>query len=318
MTPELTGLEDAPCPMGCAPNDEVLWRGIDRQHPSEVMFQVVRCRDCTLMRTNPRPTIESMSAYYPSTYAPHAGVSPAALAGSVTTGLMARLKRGMRMDGTRDLVPPEVVEGRVLEVGCADGRFLSKLRERGLTGVGIEPSERAAASARARGFEVWTGGLESCPGFAEPFDLVVASHAFEHLHAPLDSFYKLRSWCTDRAWLACSVPDAGSLAARIFGSAWYDLDVPRHLFHYTPHTLSAVLARAGWRVEHTHWQRTLNSWMGSLAYGHFERWGASSRLGRHMLASTRSSLFRNLVWPLSGAFAAVRQSGRFVVWARAS
>ena len=34
-------------------------------------FAVVRCRHCDMIYTNPRPTAESLTAFYPSHYAPH-------------------------------------------------------------------------------------------------------------------------------------------------------------------------------------------------------------------------------------------------------
>ncbi|MEJ7712387.1 MAG: hypothetical protein WKF84_21660 [Pyrinomonadaceae bacterium] len=57
--------------MGCAPDDEPLFGGRDRLHDLPGIFQVVKCRVCGLMRTNPRPTPEAIGFYYPENYGPY-------------------------------------------------------------------------------------------------------------------------------------------------------------------------------------------------------------------------------------------------------
>ena len=64
-------LESIPCPMGCAPDDEELFVGRDRMHGKPGSFPVVRCRQCQLVRTTPRPTLEGAAFYYPDVYAPY-------------------------------------------------------------------------------------------------------------------------------------------------------------------------------------------------------------------------------------------------------
>lgn len=54
-------------------------------------------------------------------------------------------------------------------------------------------------------------------------------------------------WLTPGGWLAMSVPDAGSWMFRAFGDAWFCLDVPRHLYHFSARTLRMVLTACGFR-----------------------------------------------------------------------
>ena len=44
------------------------------------------------------------------------------------------------------------------------------------------------------------------------------------------------------------MPNAGSLQAALFGPRWFHLDLPRHLFHFTPRTLRALLERSGLEI----------------------------------------------------------------------
>src|SRR4051812_38486661 len=70
--PEGVELEDCPCPNGCVRSDSFILEGEDRLHGLPGRFLVVRCGGCELMRTNPRPTAATISAYYPSDYGPYA------------------------------------------------------------------------------------------------------------------------------------------------------------------------------------------------------------------------------------------------------
>jgi hypothetical protein len=49
--------------------------------------------------------------------------------------------------------------------------------------------------------------------------------------------------------LVVVVPNAASPEARLFGPWWLAVDLPRHLYHFTPKTISALMAKAGFRVQ---------------------------------------------------------------------
>lgn len=92
----------------------------------------------------------------------------------------------MRIDLTEiiDWIPRN---SRVLDLGCADGEFLARLREhRGVTGLGIEIDPDNLASAVGRGLDVIQqdidGGLENFQ--RDSFDIVVMAHALQALQHP--------------------------------------------------------------------------------------------------------------------------------------
>lgn len=64
---------------------------------------------------------------------------------------------------------------RFLDVGCGEGRFVRMLSARGLSGVGLDPSETLIATARARDprGEYRLGRAEELPFGAAEFELVV-------------------------------------------------------------------------------------------------------------------------------------------------
>lgn len=303
-------LEEVACPFGCADGDEFVVRGRDRLSNLPGEFDVVRCRQCGLMRTNPRPTPATIGVYYPDDYGPYQQtlVARAAPAASKVRGRLGRL-----LD-PRHHPLPSMVPGRMLEIGCGSGRFLHEMAGSGWHVSGIEFSPSAAAAARELGFEVHTGALEDAPDPPGAVDLVVGWMVLEHLHDPLAALRKLRRWSSDTGWLVLSVPDASAWDRRLFGDAWYALSLPLHLYHYTPATLRRALNASGWQVERVIYQRNPDNAVRSLAYRARERgWASAADVLEEVGAGRRLRRTRALLGWLLGALGA---SGRMTVWAR--
>jgi hypothetical protein len=52
-----------------------------------------------------------------------------------------------------------------------------------------------------------------------------------------------------RGWLVVSIPNAGSFEFSVFKETWHAVDLPRHLYHYTPKSLANLLEAGGWKME---------------------------------------------------------------------
>lgn len=73
----------------------------------------------------------------------------------------------------------------VLDIGCGDGILLAELKKRGITGVGLDLSETAAAIGRERGLDCRVHDLTEALPFADgSFDSVLAVDVLEHLYRP--------------------------------------------------------------------------------------------------------------------------------------
>ena len=141
------------------------------------------------------------------------------------------------------------VQGRLLDFGCGEGTFLTAARARGFAGVGIEPGG-AAAAARVAGHQV-LGSLDALP--SDPtFDVVTSFHSLEHVSDPRSVLTRLHGCMAPQAVLLIAVPNARGLQARLLGRHWLHLDVPRHLVHFGPKSLGALLARTGFVIEQQH------------------------------------------------------------------
>lgn len=302
-------MEHADCPLGCAPSDTLVLEGRDLVHHIPGVFRVVRCDGCSLMRTDPRPTVASIDRFYPPEYAlfqfGNQGGSPS---------MIERL--GRHVMNFRNTSIPLTPPGRLLEIGCASGSYLAKMKRFGWDVYGIEASPFAAATAAARGLPVYAGRVDTAPAPAVPVDIIVAWMVLEHLHDPLAALEAFRRWVRPNGWLALSVPDAGSIEFRLFKNNWYALDVPRHLFHFTVRTLRRILDATGWRIDRVLYQRLVGNAVASVGYA-LQHYSPSLPLGRKMAAFPFASKYWHAaVYPVSYILATLKQTGRVTVWAQ--
>jgi 2-polyprenyl-3-methyl-5-hydroxy-6-metoxy-1,4-benzoquinol methylase len=190
------------------------------------------------------------------------------------------------------------------------------MRARGWDAEGLEFAEAPAERARDLGFRVHVGPLETVDAPEGRFDLIVGWMVLEHLHHPVAALERLHSWAAPDAWLAVSVPNAAALEFRLFRDRWYALQLPTHLFHYTPATLRLLLERSGWRVERVLHQRSLANVMASTGYALADRHRLprlAARLQAYPQAAGRLAI---ALHPVATGLAALGQTGRMTVWAR--
>lgn len=309
-------LENVPCPLACPENDEIVLRGRDELYSMPGEFTVVKCRSCELMRTNPRPTADSIGSYYPDNYGPYreTQVEPPnqSRAGRIRSFFRPLVRW---IFDTKSEFLPGLQPGRLLEIGCASGSFLHRMAARGWQVEGIEFSEKAASAARGLGHQVHIGSVEDAPIPSSSFDLIVGWMVLEHLHKPVDSLKKLSEWANPNAWLVLSVPNANAWEFRVFKDKWYALHLPNHLYHFTPQTLEKILGAGGWELEKIHHQRSATNLIVSTAYlAESKGWRRLGNWLRDPLASGGKWFY--ILFPIAWFLGVCQQSGRMTVWAR--
>jgi 2-polyprenyl-3-methyl-5-hydroxy-6-metoxy-1,4-benzoquinol methylase len=223
------------CPCRAGAKAQPLFAATDSV--SGEQFEVVRCTACALARTDPQPSSDELDRYYPSGY--HRATKRYRL--GLDRGLWllhrARIRRIERLTGG---------PGQVLDVGCGPGRFLDHMRRRGWETRGTERSADAARQARdVLGLDVRAQELEEVVAEGISYDAVVLWHVAEHVHDPATTLRHIARLLRPGGVLLVAVPNFGSPEAKIGKAGWFHLDVPRHLFHFTPVTLMNLLSDAG-------------------------------------------------------------------------
>jgi SAM-dependent methyltransferase len=152
-------------------------------------------------------------------------------------------------EALRTMTLGEVPAGRLLDVGCGDGRFLAAMRAAGWQVRGVEPDARAARAARERlGIAVHAGTLESAELPAASFDAIAMSHVIEHVSDPVATLRECRRLLAPGGRLVAITPNLASLGRRRFGPAFIHLDPPRHLHLFSAGGLRACAQQAGLAV----------------------------------------------------------------------
>lgn len=244
------GSESPPCLCGSSAATEVL---VSRDYINwlEGRFRVVKCDECALLRTHPRPAPEELGPYYPDDYGPYGSAK-------VRGPLRRTIRRFIPPSKDSD-IPDFENPGRALELGCSHGSFLEELVNRGWSVTGVEYSENVASVARQRGHDVRVGPAEHMSFAPESFDLIVGWMVVEHMSEPTLVLSNAAKWAAPGARLAISVPNVESNSFRRFGPRWIALHLPNHLYHFSPKTITDTLARAGWRVDRVQHQVTVRT-----------------------------------------------------------
>lgn len=215
-------------------------------------FSLRQCDACGVVLTVPQP--DASERFYPARYRRYNR-----LVATVERWLYRRRVRGW----SYRLGPP----GTLLEVGCGDGWMLRALQERGWSVIGSERSvESAAFAARQQGLPVFVGGPEALRSSSR-LQVLVLFHVLEHLADPVAALARYAALLQSGGVLIVAVPNRESWQARWCGPAWFHLDVPRHLCHFSPRALTLALEQAGLRVE----RRSTVSWEHD-PYGWVQSW----------------------------------------------
>jgi SAM-dependent methyltransferase len=133
--------------------------------------------------------------------------------------------------------------GTLLDVGCSSGGVLRALGGNAWKLYGIETSMAEARKAEmSSGAQVFVGDILDAPFSPLSFDVITLFHVLEHVDRPKDVIRKLWEWLKPGGIVYLQVPNVRALEACIFRSYWYALELPRHLYHFSPVSLKRLFS----------------------------------------------------------------------------
>jgi SAM-dependent methyltransferase len=205
----------------------------DRFHLRRQMYRLVRCENCSGVWLASPPQPAEMGDHYTADY--HnaivtAGEGSAASRWKDQVKLISQYKSG----------------GALLDIGCSSGGFLSTVKGSVWKLYGIEMEESTAQRARATtGAEVFVGDAVAAPFLPASFDVITCFDVLEHVYSPREFLTKVREWLKPGGIYYAMMPNIDSWEARLFGSHWFGLELPRHLGHFSPRSLRYLMNELG-------------------------------------------------------------------------
>ena len=136
----------------------------------------------------------------------------------------------------------------LLDIGSGTGYFLNAAKDKGFKVFGIEKDIKAREySITHFGLDVqdeqslWNIGNES-------FDVITLWHVLEHMQNLNEVVAKLKSILKPNGVMILALPNHKSHDAKKYKEYWAAYDVPRHLWHFTPHTVEKLLNKHQFKI----------------------------------------------------------------------
>jgi 2-polyprenyl-3-methyl-5-hydroxy-6-metoxy-1,4-benzoquinol methylase len=208
-------------------------------------FPIAECKNCSLRFTQDIPDAAGILPYYQSEdYISHTDTSK---------GFINRLYQSVRkrtLRNKRKLVEKitGIKAGQLLDVGSGTGAFVNEMKQNGWQVTGLEPDEGARNVAK----KLYNAELEDPNRFyqlpANSYDAITLWHVLEHVHDLAAYVQQLKTLLKEKGKLFIAVPNYTSMDATIYKEYWAAYDVPRHLYHFSPKSMQALMEKNGLKV----------------------------------------------------------------------
>jgi len=228
----------------CGNHAEIAQTGLfDTRFGICTVYSIARCPVCGLEQTTPLPYPEEIKSLYETYYnfGGESGTLYTRLRSLFLTSCLYRF--WMVLDGDISFHSRRG-RGRLLDVGCNEGRGLAIYGKNGFSAEGLELNENAANVARSQGFVVHTQLVERFEP-TELYDVVVLSNVLEHSLEPTDMMAHVNRLLRPggEVWISC--PNSNSILRTLFGKYWLNWHLPFHISHFSVATLSSLLNKSG-------------------------------------------------------------------------
>jgi 2-polyprenyl-3-methyl-5-hydroxy-6-metoxy-1,4-benzoquinol methylase len=196
--------------------------------------RILRCADCGFGFSESRPAEDQLRELYRR--------MDVAAYESETPGRRRTARRHQKI-----LQRYASQSGRILDIGCASGRFLAECAAAEWTVVGLEPSQSLSEEARQllpANARIYPITLQEADFPESSFDAVTMWDVLEHVPNPGEFLRTAVSFVKPGGLLLANVPNLDSWQARVMRRRW-PLFLPEHLNYFNRESLALCGRQSG-------------------------------------------------------------------------
>lgn len=210
---------------------------------SKEPFNIVQCKKCGLIYTNPRPSEDTILEYF------------------ITDRVIAEHKKAVWYNSKLDLFKKNLrrierysPKGRLLDVGCGYGIFLKMAEEKNWQTWGVEISNSAYKYAKQKvGLNIFKGTLKEAHFSDNYFDVITLWDVLDELSTPFNELLEINRILKRNGLLVFRVRNATFhlKAFLLFKNLFKKLKVDPTVFHlyaFSAKAAKMMLKKAGFKV----------------------------------------------------------------------
>ncbi len=189
-------------------------------------FSLLLNEEYQILKTHPQPTLDKLGSYYEfEDYISHTDGKR-----TIFEKMYHLVKRNAIKNKVKLINTYQPLRGKILDIGAGTGDFLLECKNQNWNILGIEPNEKAKATAIGKGitFGETIEQLES-----NSFDVITMWHVLEHVPDVEHQVAELKRLLKPAGTIIIAVPNFKSYDAKYYKTNWAAYDVPRHLWHFS-------------------------------------------------------------------------------------
>ncbi len=212
---------------------------------SKETFDLVTCQSCQFTFTQNPPSPENVGPYYISEdYVSHSDSKK-----GLTNSIYHKV-RSFMLQKKAGLVKSRSKGNSILDIGSGTGYFLNTMKNAGFKTRGVEINDQAREYSKEKfGLDVVPPTSFFEQSASKEFDVITLWHVLEHLYNLDEYMSQIKASLKDDGTLIIAVPNKDSFDGHYYEEDWAGLDVPRHLWHFTPVSMQVLTKKHGWEIK---------------------------------------------------------------------
>jgi 2-polyprenyl-3-methyl-5-hydroxy-6-metoxy-1,4-benzoquinol methylase len=231
------------CPV-CSSQEFSTFKKVTDWLVSKEVFTISQCDNCKFKFTANAPVEQNIGPYYNSEeYVEHSDTK----SGVIYT--VYHYARNLMLRFKLNKIKSMTSGKKLLDVGSGSGYFINHMKQNGYEVTGVEISDKAVELCNSKfGIKANSPADFLAEKLDKDFDIISLWHVFEHVYTFNEYFDLFAKSLKKDGTLILALPNSNSADAQIYKDHWAAYDTPRHLWHFTPATLSRFAEARGFEV----------------------------------------------------------------------